>query len=188
MKILKEIEPDFLSKIDKTENIIFCCPPSDSCIIESQMPDVASIILTQDINLSNASTISQNVITVDFKPRIKVSFPAGLKLNITEPGNSELTGGIFDKIFSSYDSFYCHTNPDEKENFDHIIIENLLLTLYIDVIQMRKKNSAIYLKKNTPIAEIFFSWYIQTKNNFPQIKELYIIRDLYLYQEFTKTI
>lgn len=189
MKILKEIEPEILNEIDKTKNIIFCTPPTDSCIIESQMPDIASIILTHDMNLSNASPISQNVITVDYKPRIKISYPAGLKLNITEPGSKEITGGIFDNMFTTMDTYYCQSIPNQKsEDFDHIIVENLILTLYIDVIQMRKKTNGIYLKKDVPIAEAYFSWYIQTKNDFPQIQNIYIVKDLYLYQEFMKTI
>ena len=64
MKILKEFtDPDFLKNIDKTKNIIFCIPPSDICLLESEMPDIMSIILSSDMNLSAAATISQTVIS-----------------------------------------------------------------------------------------------------------------------------
>jgi hypothetical protein len=144
-----------------------------------------SILLTQDINLSTLSVnISTNVIAIEYKPRIKILMPVGLRLNICETRNGQYKN-IFDKIYANYDTFLGHTNNEE---LSYYIFENFVLTVYIDVIQMRKKTSPLYLNKGEPIADVLFSWYIQTKTQIPMIEKIYYIKDLYLYQEFSKTI
>lgn len=183
------IEPELLQKIDRSNNIIICVPPTDHCILESKLPDILSIILTQDLNLSNATTISQNIVAIDYRPRFKMSVPSGINVTLKETNFGELTN-IIDKIHKTVDLFYCRK---EKSNNittfpDYVIHENMIMTLYIDVIQMRKTINNIYLKKNQSIADIFFTWYIQTQVPLPIIENIYLIKDLYIFQEFRNII
>lgn len=185
MNIIKEIDPDMLHKIDKKNNIIICTPPVDKCIQEFETPDLLSITLTQDMNLSLGSNISANVISMEYKPRIKIQMPTGLRMNIVEPENGDLVN-IFDKVYCNYNTFFGY-DQDNKELI-YKTFENLVFTLYIDVIQMRKKMAPLILSKGSPIADIYFTWYIQTKYAVPSIENIYLIKDLYIYQEFNKVI
>jgi hypothetical protein len=180
-----DVQPEFLQKIDRKNNIILCVPPTDHCVLESNQPDILSVILTQELNLSNAETISQNVVSINYKPRLKLSVPAGIKMNMIETESGNLVG-IFDKIYKSMDEYVNLLN--DKITPSHTIYENLALTLYIDVIQLRKKLSSIYIKKNQSILDIYFSWYIQTNIPTPNIENVYLIKDLYIFQEFRNII
>ena len=186
MIIVDKIEPNSFHEMDRSSNIIFCIPPIDKCLEESQNPDIMSIKLTQDMNLSLGANISHSIMSIEYKPRIKILLPTGLKMNIVEPSSGNLTN-IFDKIYCEYDTFFGYKDR-ENENLIYTIYENLNFTLYIDVIQMRKKMAPLILNKGETIADIFFSWYIQTKYPTPSIENIYLIKDLYIYQEFTKII
>ncbi len=188
MIILKEdeINPDLLHSINKLNNIIICTPAIDKCIIESPMPDILSIILTQGINLSMSTNILANIMPIEYKPRIKILMPAGLRMNIVEPSFGETTN-IFNKIYCNYDTFFGYSDM-EKTMFDYTIFENFEFVSYVDIIQMRKKTGALYLNKGETIADIFFTWYTQCKVQTPSIENIYLIKDTYLFQEFTRTI
>lgn len=187
MKLLDRIDPEELIKIDKTKNIILCTPPSDKNIIETKTPDIFSILLTQDINLSLGEQITPNIIAMEYSPRLKILVPSGIKLNIITDTESNKTGSIFSKIYCNYDIYHAYESEINTE-LKYKIYNNISFTLYIDVIQMRKKINSLLISKGEPIIDLYFSWYIQTQREIPMIENIYLIKDLYIFQEFAKVI
>jgi len=186
MKLLDRIDPEELIKIDKTKNIILCTPPSDKNIIETKTPDIFSILLTQDINLSLGEQITPNIIAMEYSPRLRILVPSGIKLNIIDT-ESNKTGSIFNKIYCNYDVYYAYESETDTE-LKYKVYNNIKFVLYIDVIQMRKKINSLLISKGEPIADLYFSWYIQTQKEVPMIENIYLIKDLYVFQEFAKVI
>lgn len=186
MKIIKEghATPDFLASLDKTSNIIICVPPyEEKCIIESEdFPDTFSISLPRNLNLSESHVvkISSSCLSTIERPKIKISLPAGIKLqfsNFVADRNQD----IFQKIYKSFD---VHNVMIDEKTLSHHIISDMIFVLYLDTIRMREAGVQMLIKPGTVIAEFSFSWYIQTKVDMPQIKEIYLISDSHIYEDF----
>ena len=54
----------------------------------------------------------------------------------------------------------------------------------MDIIRIREAGLQMVLKKETPIMNLFFSYYIQTKNEINPIEEIYLIIDEQIYTNF----
>ncbi len=188
MKIIKEtIDPDQIALIDRTNSIIISTPSTDSNIVETEEKDIFSIILTHDVNLSMAKNASSNILIVEYLPRIRVSVPDGILMQLTEPNKS-----IFYKMYTDYDIISVYDSDDDdiksEKKLKNKIYSNLKLTLYTDVIQMRNRElSLAVLNKGQTVANMYFTWYIR-EGNIPIVENIYIIKDSHIYQDFIQII
>ena len=190
MKIISEskVDPDLLSKLDRKSNIIMCIDPNDGQFLtESEsFPDTFKISLPKDINLSAQDVIkvSTSALAATFKPAIKISLPAGLKIQFSEFVDSH-NQDIFWKIYKSFNLMNTYT-------LDNIIqyhlITNMTFVMNMDTIRMREVGTHMLLKKETPIIDFYFTWYVQTKRDMPQIEEIYLISDGQVYEDFMNII
>jgi hypothetical protein len=190
VKILESdvLTPEFLSNIDKKKNIIISVPTNDETIKElSSQIDIFSIKTTELINLSNITNrISPSLLSLDFYPNLKISIPSGIKINFKSPYSYYVpneSGDIFQKVYVSIDPSYI---LDSEEKISHILFEKIKLTTYIDVIELRKTSNQLSLSKGTNIAELFFTWYIQTSTSIPIIENIYLIQNSEIYETFKK--
>lgn len=186
MKIFREgsASPDFLSSIKTDTNIIMCLHPSDKDVIHElkTFPDRFELTLPRDINLSinDVISISSSILATTIRPNIKISFPVGIIPQFTD-FIGDHNQDIFLKIYKSFDVYNSYK---EGNILDHHILENIRFILYIDVIRMREAGLQMILKKGTPIIELFFSYYIQTKTEMNPIEEIYLIIDDQVYTDF----
>lgn len=185
MQLIKNIDPDFISNLNKQSSIIIGIPEDfRNNIIEIDNCDIFGLLLSNDINLSHAgSIVSSSIISVNYKVKMKLSIPIGVRLNIEEPISGKLHN-MFLKIYNTYDVVtYCYDNNIPSR----FIYENIELLLYVDMVRLKNKELSI-LPKNEMIATMYFNWYLQTKVNFPLIDQIYIIRDDHVYENFINII
>ncbi len=186
MKVFREehASPDLLHSIKTNANIIICLHPNDKNVIyESKtFPDRFEVALPRDINLSmnDIISISSSALATTIRPNIKISFPVGIIPQFTDfVGKHDQD--IFWKIYKSFDVYNSYK---EGNILDHHILENIKFILYMDIIRIREAGLQMVLKKETPIMNLFFSYYIQTKNEINPIEEIYLIIDEQIYTNF----
>jgi len=186
MKIIREgnSTPELLASIDCKTNIVMCIHPNEKDSIKElkNFPDKFQLNLSRDVNLSTNDiiNISSSALAATIRPNIKISFPVGVTPvfdNFVENHKQD----IFWKIYKSFDSYSSYK---EGDILDHHIVENVKLILYMDTIRMREANLQMILRKDTPIANFYFTYYIQTKNEMAQIEEIYLIIDDQVYKDF----
>lgn len=184
MEIIKNIDPDFITNIDKTTNIIMCVPPiEENCIAESEhSPDTFEMRLHRIINLSttDVTSIGVNAFTTIIQPKIKISMPAGLKIQFAD----FIKKHPDDIFWKSYRSFEINNVYNEEKKLSHQLLTNITMTAYIDVARMRQLNHIMLINQGTTFAEFYFTWYAQTACNMPQIEEIYLISDQYVFEDF----
>ena len=188
MKIIKDVDPDFLSKLDRTKNIIMCVHPHEvNNILESEgLPDSFSISLPTDLNLSasNIITISNSALAATFRPKLKISYPTGLKILFSE-FKEDPKEDIFWKIYKSYK---LNNVLAEDDIADHHIVTDMVFVMYMDTIRMREAGVQMLVKKDTKVIDFYFTWYVQTKRDMPQIEGIYLISDEQVYEDFLNII
>ncbi len=186
MKIIREghATPDILTKIDCKSNIIMCIHPTERDTIEEtkNFPDRFLLKLVRDINLSTNDivSISSSALATTIRPKLKISFPVGIA-PIFDNFTTDHCQDIFWKVYKSCESYSSYK---EGDILDHHIIDNIKFILYMDTIRMREAGLQMILRKNTPILNFFFSYYIQTKNEMVQIEDIYLIIDEQVYSDF----
>ena len=184
MKILDKVDPDFLSNLDLKSNIVMCVTPNDGETLTEleNLPDTFGISLPRDVNLSSSNVVkvSVNALAATFRPSIKISFPAGLKIQFSE-FIGEHYQDVFWKIYKSYD---IKNVFDTDNKLSHNLINDMIFVMYMDTVRMREVGLNLSLKKGTRIADFYFTWYVQTKNNMPQIEEIYLINNAQVYEDF----
>jgi hypothetical protein len=188
MKIIKEgqADPDFLASLDKTKNIIMCVPPveADSIVELESFPDTFGIILARDLNLSDPDIVrvSINALSATIRPKIKISFPVGLKIQFSDFAEDDKQN-IFLNTYKSYDLKSVY-EPESKKVLSHYLIQDMVFVMYLDTLRMRQVGVELFIKKGLQLADFYFTWYVQTKRDMPQIEEIYLIKDLHIYEDF----
>lgn len=187
MKIIKEgyNDPDLLVTIDRRTNIIMSIHPNEKDIIQEveDFPDRFQIKLSGDINLSsnNIINISTSALATTIRPNLKISFPIGVV-----PVFQELAVEHYQDVFwKIYKSCNFHSTYKDNNTLDHHTIDNIKFILYIDTIRMREAGLQMILRKNTPIIDFFFTYYIQTKKDMTPIENIYLFIDEQIYNDFT---
>jgi hypothetical protein len=190
MKFIREgnADPDFLSKLDRTNNIIMCIPPVEGKVLEEivDYPDTFGILLPRDLNLSSSDVVavSTSALSTVFRPKLKISFPAGLKIHFENFLDCH-TEDIFWKIYRSYDLKSMFDSETEKGP-THYLISDMQFIMYLDTIRMREAKVQMLIPKGTSVSTFYFTWYVQTKRDMPQIQEIYLIYDGQIYEDFLK--
>ncbi len=186
MKIIREeeINPDFLNTINKQKTIIICLHPIEEHSIHEldEFPDTFKISLSQDINLSasNVIRISPSTLSAIARPKLKMCIPSGIKIKFEDfIGNP--TQDIFWKIYRSFNHYAI---IDDENNISRYIVGDFMFTMYIDTIRMREAGLQMLIEKGTPISEFYFSWYLQTKSELPQIDNIYLLINKQVYDDF----
>jgi hypothetical protein len=184
MKIINSIDPDFLAKLDRKNNIIMCANANDMITLTEleNFPDTFGISLYRDVSLSasNVMKISVNALAATFRPPIKISFPAGLKIQFSE-FIEEASQDVFWKIYKSFD---LKSVFDTDNKLSHHLISDMVFLMYVDTIRMREVGLNMLLKKGMRIADFYFTWYVQTIKDMPQIENIYLISDSHVYEDF----
>jgi len=184
MKILNIVDPNFLASLDRRKNIIMCTPPNDNCLIEAECsPDTFGITLSRDLNISGPDVVrvSSNIIATTIRPEIKISFPIGLKIQFSE-FMEDFKQDIFLRIYKAFDQKVVF--EPETEVVSHNLIGDMIFRLYIDTTRMRENETPMMIKKGTRVTDFYFTWYVQTKRDMPQIEEIYLISDAQVYEDF----
>lgn len=184
MKILNTVDPNFLASLDRRKNIIICTPQNDNCLVETEYsPDTFGITLPRDLNISGPDVVrvSSNIIATTIRPEIKISFPVGLKIQFSE-FIEDFKQDIFLKIYKSFDQKVVF--EPETEMLSHNLIEDMIFQLYIDTNRIRENKTPMMIKKGTCVTDFYFTWYVQTKRDMPQIEEIYLISDVQVYEDF----
>jgi hypothetical protein len=186
MKLIRDVDPDFLANLDRKSNIIMCVhPQEEESLVESEaFPDTFGITLARDLNLSasNIVKISSSTLSATIRPKIKISCPVGIKLQFNEFMDNH-NCDIFWKTYRSFDSHAVH---NEHNQIHHNLISNIVFIMYMDTIRMREAGLQMLVKKDTQISNFYFTWYVQTISDMPQIEEIYIIADAQVYEDFDK--
>ena len=186
MKIIHDVDPDFLAKLDKKNNIIMSVAPTEeTSLIESEyFPDTFSIALARDLNLSanDVLKISSSTLAATIRPKIKICYPVGLKIQFSDFINDP-NQDIYWKIYKSFDIHNVY-NDEASTDIDHHLVSNIVMVMYLDTIRMREANVQMLVKKNTSILDFYFAWYVQTKKDMPQIEQIYLISDQHVYEDF----
>ena len=186
MKIIRQghVDPDFLSNLDKKNNIVMCVHPLEEDTIKelSEFPDTFGIFLPRDLNLSTSDIIkiSSSALSTTHRLKLKISIPAGLKIQFCEY-MKDRSSDIFWKNYRSFELYNVH---DSDNNLSHHIISDIIFIMYMDTIRMREAGLRMLINKGTQISEFYFTWYVQTKNAMPQIEEIYLISDSHVYEDF----
>jgi hypothetical protein len=186
MKIIREghATPDLLTKIDCKSNIIMCIHPNERDSIQElkNFPDKFQIKLSRDINLSTNDiiSISSSALAATVRPNLKISFPVGIT-PVFDNFSTDHNQDIFWKIYKSCNYYSSYK---EGEVLDHHIIDSIKFILYMDTIRMREAGLQMILRKDTPIIDFFFSYYIQTKKEMVQIEDVYLFIDENIYSNF----
>lgn len=186
MKIIREnhATPEVLAGIDCKSNIIMCIHPNDRDTIKElkSFPDKFQLSLSRDINLSTNDivNISSSALAAVARPNLKISLPIGVT-----PMFDEFVGNhsqdIFWKIYKSFDSYSAYK---EGNILHHHVIENIKFILYMDTIRMREAGLQMILRKDTPIIDFYFSYYIQTLSEMNPIENIYLIINDQVYTDF----
>lgn len=192
MKILstgETITPEFFDELDRSKNIIICMPTKVNNIIElTENVDIYNIITEVDNLLTKESKINDNIISFNSNINLKISVPAGIKININLPGSyNDHINDIYIKLYKKFDVSYSYASID-PDKLSHIIFENFKFENYVDLIALRNNYNKLLIKKYTPIAELYFSWYIQTHCPVPMIENIYVINDNYTFENFNQVI
>jgi len=200
MIIIKDgkVDPDFLASLNRKNNIVICIPPTETNIVTESdtFSDTFGISLPRDLNLSENDIIriSTNCLSTNIKPNIKISFPAGLKIQFSDYVE-DIKQNIFLKNYKSFNINKVFTpiqDPIFKQQDEHIkhselshyLLTDMMFILYMDTIRMREVGLPMIIKKETQITDFYFTWYVQTKRDMPQIEEIYLISDLHVYEDF----
>jgi hypothetical protein len=161
-----------------------CIHPVERDTIEEtkNFPDRFHIKLARDINLSTNDivSISSSALATTIRPKLKISFPVGI-VPVFDNFNTDNCQDIFWKVYKSSDSYSSYK---EGDILNHHIIDNIKFILYMDTIRMRESGLQMILRKDTPILDFFFSYYIQTKTEMAQIEDIYLIIDEQVYNDF----
>ncbi len=185
MQIVKDVNPDFLAGINKASTIVICTSPLDeSTVKESEdFPDVMELFLARDINLST-DIIRMTVDTFIAKiyPKIKICMPAGIKIQFSDIIKKH-TDDVFWKIYKSYNISSVYKDGGEIFYYN---LDNFEFTLYIDSARLRELQHSSIITKGSKFAEFYFTWYIQSSGNVPQIENIYLISDQQVYEDFDK--
>jgi len=188
MKRLTEgqADPDFLASLDRQSNIIICVPPTEEdTVIESEsFPDNFIITLPNDCNLSAPSvvSVSLSVLADTIRPSIKIGFPMGIKMQF----NDYLAEYETDVFWKIYKSFNTRTIYNDDETVSRHIIDNIVLTMYVDAVRIREFKKSAVLTKGSHILDFNFTWYAQTSNPMPMIENIYLIHDQHIYEAFNE--
>ena len=183
MKIV-HVDPDDFAKLDRKNNIIMCVPESEkkSLIELEDYPDTYGITLPRDLNLSSEDIvrISPGTLAATLRPKIKICHPVGIKLQFNEfMDNHHLD--IFQKIFRSFTSTVVLADDN---TIDHYLITDMIFIMYLDTIRIRDAGLQMFIKKDTQISNFYFTWYVQTIKDMPLIKDIYIVQDDHVYEDF----
>jgi hypothetical protein len=184
MQIINDIDPDFLANLDIEKNIIICTPVGEEIINEKETePDVFKILFSKNLNVTDPSItrVSSNIIATTIWAEIKISHPMGTKLQFSEL-TKNFTQDIFLKIYKAFNQKTIFDNKTDTVKYN--IIENMIFKLYIDTARMREVGTPMLISIGTPLIEFFFTWYIQTKKDMPQIEEIYLIKNNQVYADF----
>lgn len=183
MKIIKVIDPDFLSTLDKSNNIIICVPPVDEEFIKESedFPDTFELCLSRDINLSTDDVVKMGIsaFATTIRPRLKISMPAGIKLQFPEISRKHN-----DNVFwKTYRSFELNNVYNEDNTSLRHILTNFEFVTYIDAVRLRETGHSMILNKGIKFTEFNFSWYVQTTLSVA-IENIYLIIDQHVFEEF----
>lgn len=189
MKIIKEghADPDFLTSLDRTKNIIMCTPSEGNSIIESEnFPDSFSIAISRDLNLSasNIINVSTSALATTLRPELKISYPTGIKLVFSD-FKEDFKEDLCWRIYKSHSTL---NNIDKDNTTNFHVISDIKLIMYMDTIRMREAGVQMVIKKDTKLVDFYFTWYVQTKKDMPQIEEIYLISDSHIYEEFINIV
>jgi hypothetical protein len=183
MQIITAVDPDFLANLDIEKNIIICTPLNENIIEKETESDVFKILLLKNLNITDPSItrVSSNIISMSMWPEIKISHPTGTKLQFSEL-TEDFKQDIFLKIYKTFDQKIVVNNENDTPKYN--LIEKMIFKLYIDTARMREIGTPMLITAGTPIIEFFFTWYIQTVKDMPQIEKIYLIKNNQVYTDF----
>lgn len=184
MKLIEQIDPDFLVNIDKKSNIVMCVHPEEkeSLVETNDLSDNFGICLARDLNLSanDIIKISSSALAATIRPQIKISMPVGIRIQFSD----FVQNPNQDIFWKTYRSFNSSTMYDDKENLSHVFVSNMVFIMYMDTIRMREAGLQMVVKKGVRICDFYFTWYAQTNSDMPQIENIYLLSDAHVYENF----
>ncbi len=187
----KQFDPDQFVNLDLSENIILSTSQKDKEYIKENLDGSLSIKLDKTINLLGEKIYSSNnLVSISYKPRIKIACPRGLIINFFEPIN---TNFIF-KLNNRYDIFQYYYKEDHilQTTLPNVIIyDNFNIELIIDLNRLKENRDIFKLNQNEQILSFKFDYiYYPGENNIniKNIKNIYLFQHDEIYNQFKKNI
>ena len=186
LNVLKDKEQitGAIEHINVEKNIVICSKSNEN-VIRQNFDGTLNLYLNRDENLSiGKSAISGSMSVFDLYPQIKMSIPQGIRIDIVPP---IFRSCFFDKIYTDCKIFHdkdAPLRPDMgfPELPSHFIMQDFIITFYIDVVRLREINKTFLLKKGQPLADIVFTELMHYQNT--NFTEVYLIQDTEIYETF----
>ncbi len=170
---------DQFSSLNLSENILICSPEVECDYITSNLDGSFSLKINHDDNLAGKKIFNNhnNLISVKYKPKIKITFPKGILPVFYEPNNIDFFYKIYRK-FNTYQYFINEYNNLIRTDLPNVIIyQDFDLDIIIDINKYREYNTTLQLKKGQKILDFMFKFIY-----FPGTAKKLEIKGIYWYQ------
>jgi hypothetical protein len=179
---------------ERAENIsleknIILCTPSHLSIFKQNRDGTISLNLDRDENLSATKVTRDGTVAIlDYIPKIKMSIPQGIKLNIDSPSFQFC---FFDKIYPSCEMYYqgvitedpqARRTPDELPPY--ISLADFKITFHIDLTRLRQSRGSFVLKKGQSVANLYFVELPHFRDNGEVLEKIIYFRNTEIYDTF----
>ena len=178
---------DNVENINLRKNIILCSP-SQFNIFRQNIDGTISLNLDRDENLSATKVTRDGTISIlDYFPKVKMSIPQGIKLNIDSPSFQFC---FFDKIYPSCDMFHQGAIDEDSKGKTflelpaYIIMTKFRITFHIDLKRLRETHGSFLLKKGQSVANLYFIELPHFKKNCEAIENIIYFRNTELFETF----
>ncbi len=182
-------DPDIISEIDMSKNIIICTP-SNNNIINENIDGSISICNTHKHNLTAQIIEQNNYVHLQIHPKIKMSIPKGIIPEFVEPIDKPY-------IFKVYKKIDCYQNYETENEFNlssstpnYLSWQNFNLDVVIDAKKLIKTKKILELSEREKILTFYFKYiyFPGSTQKIPEILNTYYIQHNELYNQFLMTI
>ncbi len=187
----KNFDPDQFVNIDLSENIILCTNKIDKQYLKENLDGSLSIKLDKPFNLLGEKVYStNNLVLVNYRPRLKIACPRGLVIDFYEPIN---TNFIF-KLNIKYNINQYYTKEEEilRTTLPNVIIyEDFNIDIIVDLNMLKLNRDLFMLQNNEELVSFKFTpiYYPgEYCQNIKEIKNIYWFQHNELYTQFKKNI
>jgi len=175
---------NLLDGIDTSENIIINTPENHLCL-RRNINGSMSIITPEDIGLSGKKILTNNLVVLEFRPKLKIVAPKGIDIEFCCPIDSIYTN----KIYPQLNIRHSHGSKEEVSVStipDYLSYQDFIFTIYIDLDQLKKVNPVINIKAGTSIVDLKFRpIYHIGSHAFPNIDKVYWVKSTEIFQTFS---
>lgn len=180
--IENEFYPELVNEIDIAKSIVICTPNNYNFIRRNKFGKL-DILASVEINLSNCYSINEYIKRFNCVPKIKLLVPKDIEVYIDKPDNN-FTNMIYPSITVE------ERKHHKSDIIDYLVYKRIELDIYIDINQLKRRNSLYIIKYDQPIFNISFKpiCFVGSINPVSSINnEIYWIKNDELFKTFEDT-